>query len=72
MATLIIKTRSEQKLEWLNSERAVRRLTDEEWRELSRAEHAVYCHARKPRSLAAFERENAELLAKVEREAGWR
>ena len=36
------KTRSEQRLEWLMEQNRHRRLTDEEWREVSRCEHAIY------------------------------
>jgi hypothetical protein len=43
----IIKTRSEQRLEWLRSELQSRRLTNEEWAEVGRCEHAIYCRAQK-------------------------
>ncbi len=66
MSALVIKTPAEQKLEWLESLR--RPLTDAESDELRRSLHATYCYRR--RIIAAHERENAELLAKVEREAG--
>jgi hypothetical protein len=63
------KTRSEQKLEWFNSERSYRRLTDEEWQEVARAEHAVYCRTRRSNALYIHEREERELLAKIEAES---
>ena len=36
------RTRAEQRLEWLMEQKRHRRLTDEEWREVSRCEHAIY------------------------------
>jgi hypothetical protein len=69
MATLALKTRSEQKLEWLSAERGVRRLSDEEWRELARAEHAIYCRNRRLKLLAMHEAEEAALLERVLAEA---
>lgn len=63
----LIKTRSEQKLEWL--EGLKRPLTDEESDDLRRSLHAVYCTKRRHRLLAMHEREEAELLRKVEAEA---
>lgn len=65
----VYKTRSEQRAEWLNAERTVRPLSEAEWQELGRAEHAIYCRVRKHRLLAAHEREEAALLARVEAEA---
>jgi hypothetical protein len=62
-----LKTKSEQKLEWFDSLR--RPLTDQESDELRRAMHAVYCRKRRSNALAAHEREERELLAKIEAEA---
>jgi hypothetical protein len=45
--TFRFKTRSEQRLEWLRQQQEIRRLTDEEWRETSRCEHAIYCRQRR-------------------------
>lgn len=61
------RTRAELKLEHLES--LGRPLTDEESDQLRRSMHAVYCRNRKHRLLAAHEREEAALLAKVEAEA---
>ena len=74
-----IKTPAEQKLAWL--EGLHRPLTDAEGDELRRALHAVYCYprthaARAARAereavgnaLAEHDRDNAALLAKLERE----
>lgn len=36
------KTRSEQRLDWLAEQRRDRPLTDSEWREMTRCEHAIY------------------------------
>jgi hypothetical protein len=62
-----LKTKAEQKVEWFGS--LDRRLTDAEYAELERALHAVYVRDRRSRALASHEREEAELLAKVEAEA---
>lgn len=67
MRVRAFKTRSELKLEHL--ERIGRPLTDKESDELRRALHATYCLNRKRRLLAAHEREEAKLLAKVEVES---
>src|SRR5690242_6431428 len=40
--TFQFRTRAEQRLEWLMEQKQHRRLTDEEWREVSRCEHAIY------------------------------
>jgi formylglycine-generating enzyme required for sulfatase activity len=65
MGALRIKTRSEQKAEWLNAERAVRPLSEAEWQELARAEHAIYCRNWRQQKLDQDKRENAELLKRV-------
>lgn len=65
--SLAFKTRSELALEHLESLK--RPLTDEESDQLRRSLHAIYCRDRKRRLLAAHEREEAVLLAKVEEEA---
>lgn len=57
------KTRSEQKLEWLES--LHRPLTDDESDELRRSLHAVYCHERKARMLAMDEAEQRTLYQRV-------
>lgn len=62
----VFQTRAEQRLAWLES--LERPLTDEESDILRRSLHAVYCQ-NKRRFLAAHEREEAALLAKVEAEA---
>lgn len=79
MSSPSFKTRSEQKLEWLES--LDRPLTDEESNELHRALHAVYCRnlklqraARIEREvrdqvLTQFDKENAIILRRMEREA---
>lgn len=67
MSALRIKTPAEQRLEWLES--LQRPLTDEESDQLRRSLHAVYCRNRKNRLLAMHEREEAELLAKVQAES---
>lgn len=61
------KTRSEQKLEWL--ENLGRPLTDLESDELRRSLHAVYCHERKTAMLAVHRADELALLAKLETEA---
>lgn len=66
------KTRSEQKLEWIES--LDRPLTDEESDELRRAIHAVYCcpklrAKRLARMLAKHAKEEAALLKRIKREA---
>jgi hypothetical protein len=38
----IIKTASEQKLEWLFQMQKHRRLTNDEWEQVRRCEHAIY------------------------------
>ena len=42
-----IKTRAEQKLEWLFQMSKHRRLTNEEWEDVRRCEHAIYCRVRR-------------------------
>jgi hypothetical protein len=37
-----IKTRAEQVLEWLESQRRIRKLTEAEWADVARCEHAIY------------------------------
>lgn len=69
MTAFAYKTRAEQKADWLNAERAVRPLTNDEWEDLRRSEHAIYCRNRRHRLLAAHEREERELLARIEAEA---
>ena len=64
------KTRSEQKLEWLES--LDRPLTDEESDELRRSLHAVYCMNRRARALSLHRSEELALLGEVEREARMR
>lgn len=61
------KTRSEQKLEWLES--LGRPLTDMESDELRRALHASYCHNRKTLLLAVHRADELAQLAKLESEA---
>jgi hypothetical protein len=39
--SFILKTPSQQRLEWLMEQRRHRRLTDEEWQQVARAEHAI-------------------------------
>ena len=46
------KTRAEQKLEWLMEQSRVRRLSNEEWEEVSRCEHAIYERNRKQKIAA--------------------
>jgi hypothetical protein len=58
------KTKSEQKLDWLES--LHRPLSDRESEELRRAMHAVYCRNKR---LAQHEREERALLAKMQAEA---
>lgn len=36
------KTRAEQRLDWLVEQKQRRPLTDAEWREMTRCEHAIY------------------------------
>ncbi len=71
------KTIAEQRLEHL--EGLKRPLTDEESEQLRRSLHAVYCHNRtlaaRANALKMHEREERELLAKLEAEAAqgeWR
>jgi hypothetical protein len=59
----VFKTRSEQKLEWL--EHLGRPLTDQESDELRRSLHAVYCHERRVRMLAMHEKEQRSLYQRV-------
>ena len=59
------KTRAEQKAEWLHSERTARPLTEAEWRELSRAEHAIYVRNWRQKKLDEDRRENEALLERV-------
>lgn len=47
MAGFIAKTRSEQKLEWLFQMSRHRKLTNEEWEDVRRCEHAIYCRIRR-------------------------
>lgn len=61
------KTRSEQRLEWLESLK--RPLSDQESDELRRSLHAVYCTTRKANILARHREEEIELLARVRAEA---
>lgn len=63
------KTKAEQKVEWLANQRAVRPLTEAEWQELGRAEHAVYVRDWRSSRLQQHRNEELELLAKVEAEA---
>lgn len=55
--TFIAKTRSEQKLEWLYQLSKQRSLTNEEWEDVRRCEHAIY------------ERIRRQQIKKAEREA---
>lgn len=41
------KTRSEQRLEWLFQMSKHRKLTNEEWEDVRRCEHNIYCRIRK-------------------------
>lgn len=63
----VFKTRAEQRVEWLTS--LGRPLNKSEVAELQKSLHAIYCRDRKRRFLAAHEREEAALLAKVQAEA---
>jgi hypothetical protein len=63
----VFKTRSEQRLEWLES--LGRPLTDKESDELRKALHAVYCTANKREKLAQHRNEELKLLRRVRREA---
>lgn len=58
-----IKTKAEQRLEWLES--LHRPLTDEESEELRRSLHAVYCSERRRRMLAMHEKEQRTLYQRV-------
>lgn len=69
VAAPLIRTRSEQKLEWFNAERAARPLSEEEWQELGRAEHAIYCRNRRLKLLARHAKEEQSLLHRMEKEA---
>lgn len=46
--TFHFKTRAEQRLEWLRSQ--TRPLTNDEWREVTRCEHAIYERGRRTRT----------------------
>jgi hypothetical protein len=46
------RTRAEQRLEWLMAQRSTRQLTNSEWQEVSRCEHAIYERARRQRIAA--------------------
>jgi hypothetical protein len=56
----VIQTRSEQLLEWLFQQQKHRRLTNDEWEQVRRCEHAIYCHTRR-QAIAAAEAEEANL-----------
>lgn len=43
----IFKTRAEQLLEWLYQQQKHRNLTNDEWEQVRRCEHAIYCRTRK-------------------------
>lgn len=78
MTAPAFKTRAEQHQEWLEAERCARPLTNEEWEQLGRAEHAIYVRsirlakmlreANEP-ALAEHTTENAAILGRVMREA---
>lgn len=77
-SAFVFKTLAEQKVEWLNAERLVRKLTDDEWQELGRAEHAVYCRnirlarrleAEQSGALREHRHSEQETLRRVAREA---
>lgn len=67
MTALAYRTRAELNLERLESLK--RPLTDDESDQLRRSLHAVYGRTRRSNALAIHEREERELLAKVEQEA---
>jgi hypothetical protein len=69
MSAPAFKTRSEQKAEWLAAERVKRPLTESEWAELSRAEHAIYVRTWRQNALERHRREELELLEKLRAEA---
>jgi hypothetical protein len=54
----IAKTRSEQRLEWLFQMAKHRRLTNDEWEDVRRCEHAIYCRIRR-QELAKADKEAA-------------
>lgn len=78
MTAPAFKTRAEQHQEWLEAQRCVRPLTNDEWEQLGRAEHAIYVRnirltrmlqeANEP-ALAEHDRSNAVTLERALREA---
>lgn len=52
MSAFQFKTRAEQRLEYLMEQRSSRPLTDDEWREVTRCEHAIYERSRRQRVAA--------------------